>query len=71
MRFAKVDIWEFGADDGCAAALLRPLNGMNATLMRRYVEYVGDFLMTELGFDVIYGAVNPVSTDQYRWIARL
>lgn len=29
--------------------------------MRTYVEYVADFLLTELGYDVIYGATNPVS----------
>lgn len=43
------------------AALPRPLNGMNASLMRDYVEYVADFLLTELGYTVHYGKSNPVS----------
>ena len=42
------------------AALPSPLTGMNTRLMHAYVEYVADFLLTELGFDVMYGAVNPV-----------
>ena len=39
------------------------LTGMNTGLMHAYVEYVADFLLTELGFDVIYGAVNPVRDE--------
>ena len=40
-------------------ALPRPLNGMNAELMRDYVEYVADFILTELGYPVHYGKANP------------
>ncbi|RDX51346.1 putative ribonucleoside-diphosphate reductase small chain B [Lentinus brumalis] len=41
------------------AALPRSLNGMTAALMHDYVEYVGDFLLRELGFPAIYGKRNP------------
>ncbi|KAI0717707.1 putative ribonucleoside-diphosphate reductase small chain B [Cerioporus squamosus] len=41
------------------AALPRALNGMSAALMQDYVEYVGDFLMRELGFPAIFGKRNP------------
>ncbi|TFK90040.1 putative ribonucleoside-diphosphate reductase small chain B [Polyporus arcularius HHB13444] len=40
-------------------ALPRPLNGMSAALMRDYVEYVADFLLTELGYPAYYGKMNP------------
>ena len=42
------------------AALPRGLNGINAAMMREYVEYVGDFLMKEMGFCELFGANNPV-----------
>ncbi len=42
------------------AALPRALNGMNAKLMRDYVEYVADFLLVELGLSPLFGKRNPV-----------
>ena len=30
--------------------------------MRQYVEYVGDFLLLELGYPAHYNASNPVSS---------
>ncbi|KAI0689804.1 putative ribonucleoside-diphosphate reductase small chain B [Cerioporus squamosus] len=41
------------------AALPRGLNGMNAKLMRDYVEYVADFLLVELELPVLFGKRNP------------
>ncbi|KAI0697954.1 putative ribonucleoside-diphosphate reductase small chain B [Cerioporus squamosus] len=41
------------------AALPRGLNGMNARLMRDYVEYVADFLLVELDLPVLFGKTNP------------
>ena len=32
---------------------------MNAELMGRYVEFVGDFLMESLGHSKTYGTANP------------
>ncbi|KAI0698727.1 putative ribonucleoside-diphosphate reductase small chain B [Earliella scabrosa] len=41
------------------AALPRPLVGMNAVLMRDYVEYVADFLLKQLGVAILFGKSNP------------
>ena len=35
------------------------LMGMNAKLMSQYVEFVADRLCLQLGYDKIYGSVNP------------
>jgi ribonucleoside-diphosphate reductase subunit M2 len=35
------------------------LIGMNAKLMKQYIEFVGDRLSLQLGYDKIYGASNP------------
>jgi len=40
-------------------ALPVSLIGMNAELMRQYIEFVADHLMVTLGFGKIYGAKNP------------
>ena len=32
---------------------------MNATHMKQYIEFVGDRLMLQLGFDKIYMTANP------------
>ncbi len=48
------------------AALPRALNGMNAKLMRNYVEYVADFLLVELGLAPLFGKKNPVSLRVHR-----
>jgi len=40
-------------------ALLVSLIGMNATLMRKYIEFVADRLMLTLGYNKIYNATNP------------
>jgi ribonucleoside-diphosphate reductase subunit M2 len=37
------------------------LIGMNADLMVQYIEFVGDRLCLQLGYDKIYGAKNPFS----------
>ena len=36
------------------------MNGMNAVVMGRYVEYVGDFLLAKLGFAPYFKTPNPV-----------
>ncbi|RPD64417.1 putative ribonucleoside-diphosphate reductase small chain B [Lentinus tigrinus ALCF2SS1-7] len=41
------------------AALPYALNGMNESLMGNYVEYVGDFLLGQLGFAGHFGKDNP------------
>jgi ribonucleoside-diphosphate reductase subunit M2 len=35
------------------------LIGMNAILMRQYIEFVADRLALQLGYDKIYGSTNP------------
>jgi ribonucleoside-diphosphate reductase subunit M2 len=40
-------------------ALPVSLIGMNAELMKEYIEFVADHLMVTLGFSKIYNAVNP------------
>ena len=35
------------------------LIGMNAGLMRTYIEFVADRLMTALGYEKMFGAKNP------------
>jgi len=35
------------------------LIGMNAVLMNQYIEFVADRLSVQLGYDKIYGSVNP------------
>ena len=40
-------------------ALPVSLIGMNATLMRKYIEFVADRLMLTLGYNKIYNATNP------------
>ena len=45
-----------------AAALPHPLGAMSAFTMRKYVEYVGDFLLSKLGFPPYFKTLNPVST---------
>lgn len=35
------------------------LIGMNSKMMRQYIEFVGDRLAMQLGYDKIYGATNP------------
>jgi len=35
------------------------LIGMNSKLMKQYIEFVGDRLSLQLGYDKIYGATNP------------
>ena len=37
----------------------RTLIGMNKDLMKQYVEFVADTLVTDLGYDRIYGSANP------------
>jgi ribonucleotide reductase beta subunit family protein with ferritin-like domain len=32
---------------------------MNKDLMKQYVEFVADTLVTDLGYDRIYGSANP------------
>ena len=36
-----------------------PLIGMNADLMKQYIEYVADRLIVQLGYKAIYGSQNP------------
>lgn len=40
-------------------ALPVKLIGMNADLMKQYIEFVADRWVSELGYDKIYGATNP------------
>lgn len=40
-------------------ALPVSLIGMNATLMKQYIEYVADHLMASLGYEKIYNVENP------------
>ena len=40
-------------------ALPVSLIGMNASLMQRYIEFVADRWLTELGYSKIYHASNP------------
>lgn len=40
-------------------ALPVSLIGMNCDLMQQYVKFVGDHLLTSLGFGKIYNTVNP------------
>lgn len=40
-------------------ALPVSLIGMNADMMKQYIEFVADRLMRELGYDEIYGSLNP------------
>ncbi|KAI0684408.1 putative ribonucleoside-diphosphate reductase small chain B [Earliella scabrosa] len=42
-----------------AAALPRDLAGMNVQLMRDYVEYVGDYLLSILGYSPLFYSKNP------------
>ena len=35
------------------------LIGMNADMMNRYIEFVADRLVTQLGYDKIYSTINP------------
>jgi ribonucleotide reductase beta subunit family protein with ferritin-like domain len=35
------------------------LIGMNAKLMKQYIEFVGDRLCLQLGYSKIYGSTNP------------
>ena len=42
-----------------ADALPVSLIGMNAALMRQYIEFVADRLLYSLGQDKIYNAINP------------
>ncbi len=34
--------------------------GMNATLMKQYIEFVADRLLVELGCSKVYNVENPV-----------
>ena len=45
-----------------AALSPKPLVGVNSRLMRKYVEYVADFLLKMLGINALYGSNNPVSS---------
>jgi ribonucleoside-diphosphate reductase subunit M2 len=40
-------------------ALPCKLIGMNATLMKQYIEFVADRLILQLGYDKIYNQINP------------
>ena len=40
-------------------ALRDPLLGMNAALMKQYVEYVADHLLVSLGVRAVFDATNP------------
>lgn len=42
------------------AALPDPLVGMNVQLMRDYVEYIGDYLLSTLGYRQLFYSKNPV-----------
>ena len=53
-------LWRARTNQSLKAALPIALTGMNGKLMRAYVEYVADFLLTELGMEVMYGTANPV-----------
>ena len=33
--------------------------GMNANLMKQYIEFIADRLVVQLGYDKIYNSVNP------------
>ena len=35
------------------------LIGMNSKLMKQYIEFVGDRLALQLGYNKIYGSTNP------------
>ena len=35
------------------------LIGMNSKMMTQYIEFVGDRLSMQLGYEKIYGATNP------------
>jgi ribonucleoside-diphosphate reductase subunit M2 len=43
----------------CCDALSVALVGMNADLMRQYIEFVADRLLLALGYPALYDAVNP------------
>jgi ribonucleotide reductase beta subunit family protein with ferritin-like domain len=40
-------------------ALPYKLKGMNKDLMSRYIEYVADYLLLQLGYNKIYNVKNP------------
>lgn len=48
------------ADDHFAEALPVGLIGMNAVLMKQYIEFVADRLLVSLGNDKFYNSPNPV-----------
>lgn len=45
-------------------ALPTRLVGMNSDSMRTYIEFVADSLLTDLGYDTLYGSQNPFSFMQ-------
>jgi ribonucleoside-diphosphate reductase subunit M2 len=45
--------------DFICEALPCRLIGMNATMMSRYIEFVADRLVVQLGYEKIYGTANP------------
>ena len=40
-------------------AIAEPMNGMNGKLMTQYIKYVGDRILTSLGYDTIWNESNP------------
>ena len=47
--------------DGCPSAVLpTPLNGLDSSLMSKYIEHVADQLLEQLGVPHQYGTPNPV-----------
>lgn len=47
------------------AAIIEPMRGMNATLMKYYIEYEADHLLTKLGYQKIY---NRSLEDSFPWV---
>jgi ribonucleoside-diphosphate reductase beta chain len=45
--------------DGCVAVVKAKLIGMNADLMKQYLEFVTDRLLVSLGYEKEYGSKNP------------
>ena len=52
---AAVDIERSFVTDALPVDLI----GMNSRLMVQYIEFVADRLLSELGYDRLYGAANP------------
>ena len=44
----------------CDECLRVNLIGLNSEMMKRYVEFVADRLVTQIGYDKIYNTVNPL-----------